>query len=38
MRAHPIGQPMIHWADVQIDGLEAAECPLDIPFVMPLII
>ena len=29
MRAHPIGQPVMHRADLQIDRLDATEGPLD---------
>jgi hypothetical protein len=29
MRPHMRRGPMEHWAQVQIDGLEATECPLD---------
>jgi hypothetical protein len=31
MRPDPIGQPVIHRPDVQIDRLDAAERALDIP-------
>jgi hypothetical protein len=38
MRPHPALQPVIHRPDVQIDGLDAAECALDTPYKTPLII
>jgi len=37
MRPHPIGQPVIHRADVQIDGFDAAKGSFDIPYKTPLI-
>jgi hypothetical protein len=35
MRAHPIGQPVIHRPDMQIDGLDATERPLNVPYITP---
>jgi len=37
MRTDPIRQPVIHRANMQIDGFDAAEGAFDMPYVMPLI-
>jgi hypothetical protein len=31
VRPHPALQPVIYRPDIQIDGLDAAECTFDIP-------
>jgi hypothetical protein len=38
MRPHTALQPVINRPDIQIDGLDATERTLDIPYKTPLII
>jgi hypothetical protein len=37
VRTHPIGQPVMDRAYLEVDRLDAAECPFDIPYKTPLI-